>query len=449
MDREFWVLGLIPGFLVRLGLICYSVYHDQRSALKYTDIDYQVFSDAARSLLSPSSTNGSSWFGSPYDRATYRYTPLLAILLTPNELIHPCWGKALFSLADLLIGIFLYQLCPKHTVLSLHGRLVILIWVLNPFVISISTRGSSEALIGVVIVSFLFSAERKKWHMAAVLLGLAVHLKIFPFLYAAGVWARLGRFKHPKSNWFSINRSQFRFGATSLLMFIGLNSLMYLLWGHEFIEHSFLYHLRRLDHRHNFSPYFYPIYLRFTSSVSNQSSAIKILQHPLISFIPQMSLSLFLGFYYGQNDLAFACFIQTYVFVTLNKVVTSQYIMWYLWFIPLLVKKIKLSILEFIGVATIWIATQAIWLSQGYRLEFLGEPVFKLVWLSSLAFLIGNSWIIGMLIVGYSRSSLPGSRSRRKDSQGVTFNSSSYLLISLARLSPWANTTVITAMSSS
>ncbi|KAA1138067.1 GPI mannosyltransferase 1 [Puccinia graminis f. sp. tritici] len=404
MMKEFLLFGLIPGFMLRLGLICYSVYHDNRSALKYTDIDYQVFSDAARALLS--GPNGSGWFfGSPYDRATYRYTPLLALILTPNEFIHPCWGKALFGSADLVIGILLYRLCPRGHSAASHGRLVSLIWLLNPFVINISTRGSSESLLGVAIIGFLYLAEHNKWDAAAVLLGVAVHLKLYPFIYATAVWARLAQHPHSRFGWLSISRSQVRFGVISLAAFSVLNLLMYIIWGQEFIESSYLYHLRRLDHRHNFSAYFYPIYLRFTSVLAAHSTIVSILHHPLVSFIPQMSLTLALGFHYGAQDLPFACFIQTYVFVLFNKVVTSQYFMWYLWFIPLIVRHIKLSKPQSIGVAVIWVSTQVLWLSQAYRLEFLGEPQFRAVWLSSIGFLIGHSWIIGILILGFSPAS--------------------------------------------
>ena len=42
---------------IRVGLITYSEWHDAHSVVKYTDIDYRVFSDAARFVLNPSDGN--------------------------------------------------------------------------------------------------------------------------------------------------------------------------------------------------------------------------------------------------------------------------------------------------------------------------------------------------------------------------------------------------------
>ncbi len=63
---------------LRALLLAYGAWHDAHLEVKYTDIDYEVFSDGAALV----------WRGgSPFDRPTYRYTPLLALLLVPNV-----WG---------------------------------------------------------------------------------------------------------------------------------------------------------------------------------------------------------------------------------------------------------------------------------------------------------------------------------------------------------------------
>jgi GPI mannosyltransferase 1 subunit M len=48
---------LLLSTLLRVGLILYSEWHDARSVVKYTDVDYRVFSDAARFVLRPGTGN--------------------------------------------------------------------------------------------------------------------------------------------------------------------------------------------------------------------------------------------------------------------------------------------------------------------------------------------------------------------------------------------------------
>src|SRR3954452_14600414 len=100
-------------------------------------------------------------------------------------------------------------------------------------------------------------------------------------------------------------------------------------WGYPFLYETYLYHIHRLDHRHNFSPYFYAIYLSLFSPSEQQDSwtrsVSKIAQHPLASFLPQMTLALGSGLLLtNETSLEFAMFVQTWVFVMLNKVCTSQ-----------------------------------------------------------------------------------------------------------------------------
>lgn len=59
----------------------------------HLDVDYLVFSDAAASV-----TGG----GSPFARATYLCSPILAFLLLGNSLVHDAWGNLLFSAASSL-----------------------------------------------------------------------------------------------------------------------------------------------------------------------------------------------------------------------------------------------------------------------------------------------------------------------------------------------------------
>ena len=79
-------------------------------------------------------------------------------------------------------------------------------------------------------------------------------------------------------------------------------------------------------------------------------------------------------------DLPFCLFAQTFVFVAYNKVVTSQYFIWYLSLLPLIVPNLKLTKYEAVTSLLLWGFTQASWLLPAYFLEFKGthqNTIFK------------------------------------------------------------------------
>lgn len=226
-------VALLLGILLRVALLLWGTYQDAHGPVKYTDIDYFVFTDASTCLVSPDSSPHCSparghyaptWLGDPYSRATYRYTPLLALLLTPNHLLFPSFGKLLFATADLVVAVLLYRLMKRRgSSQSTASNTVALTWLLNPMIANISTRGSSESIVGALVVSALSFAEGQEWDKAAVVYGFAVHFKIFPVIYGSSLLVAT-MFK-PN---FSLLRP-LRFGLVSFLTFMALNVPLYLL----------------------------------------------------------------------------------------------------------------------------------------------------------------------------------------------------------------------------
>lgn len=162
------------GAVLRAALLVYGSIQDTHPVIKFTDIDYSVFTDAAHLVFEGSS---------PYSRATYRYTPILAWILVPN-IIFPIWGKLLFALCDLLSGALLVRL------LKLRGASPSLasLWILNPFVAVISTRGNAESILSLLVIAILWTLATNRITLAAILFGLSVHLKIYPIIYCVPIW---------------------------------------------------------------------------------------------------------------------------------------------------------------------------------------------------------------------------------------------------------------------
>ena len=216
--------------LLRLILMVYGIWQDAHSALKYTDIDYLVFTDAARFV-----SHGQS----PYARDTYRYTPLLAWLLVPTTHFFS-FGKILFAVADLVAGWIIVNVLRRRGMSAEAAGGFAAIWLWNPMVATISTRGSSEGLLGVLTMALLWAVETRRVTLAAVVLGLGVHFKIYPFIYApAIVWwmdeenmtGKAASSKNASSFIEKLLRfcspSRIRLAIISFATFMGLNLLMY------------------------------------------------------------------------------------------------------------------------------------------------------------------------------------------------------------------------------
>lgn len=91
-------------------------------------------------------------------------------------------------------------------------------------------------------------------------------------------------------------------------------------YGFPFLEHTYLYHVSRIDHRHNFSPYNMLLYLHSADATGASGFRLESL-----AFVFQLSLScLLIPFVVAKKDLATSMMAQTYAFVTFNKVCTSQ-----------------------------------------------------------------------------------------------------------------------------
>ncbi|KAM0717501.1 hypothetical protein Q7P37_007353 [Cladosporium fusiforme] len=402
-SRPWAALGAAT--ILRVVLLFYGRWQDANSPVKYTDIDYLVFTDASRFLAHNQS---------PYDRATYRYTPLLAWLLYPTTW-GSLWfefGKALFAAGDVVTGWLIFCILRGKGMDCERSMKFASIWLLNPMVANISTRGSSEGLVVVVVVALLWAALQQHIILAGFLLGFGVHFKIYPFIYAASIFWWLGGLPGKQNAGLIgsfLNRERVILALSSFFTFMLLNAFMFMQYGEPFVEHSFTYHLSRLDHRHNFSIYNTLLHL------SSQQPSDTGFHIESLAFVPQILLSLvMMPLLLAKKDLASTMLAQTFAFVTFNKVCTSQYFLWYMVFLPFYLPNSSLLQRPALGISalTLWIVGQALWLQQGFELEFLGNSTFVPgLWLASATFFCVNCWILGLMVEDIRA---PGSAVRHK-----------------------------------
>ncbi|ODV86706.1 glycosyltransferase family 50 protein [[Candida] arabinofermentans NRRL YB-2248] len=363
---------LATSLIARIAFLIFGIYQDKYMKLPYTDIDYFVFTDASRFVFQNES---------PYLRDTYRYTPLLAWLLLPCNY----W----FEFGYLIIKIL--QFNKKNTNLSL-------LWLWNPMVITISTRGSSESIMTIVVLLITYHAMHNNIIISGLLSGLAIHLKIYPVIYIPAILLTINStqsFKQP------ITLDRLLFIISTVVSFGALTALMYYYYGWEYLNEAYLYHLIRLDHRHNFSIYNIALYFNSYTEKSSLKFFGDFLKLEKLAFIPQLSLSaVLIPLTLANINLPSCLFIQTFTFITFNKVITSQYFIWFLCFLPMYLSTTTISLKKGVILIIGWVLTQALWLYYGYKLEFLGEiGIFTFgIWSSSCIFFIWNCYMIGEFI---------------------------------------------------
>jgi phosphatidylinositol glycan class M len=166
--------------------------------------------------------------------------------------------------------------------------LYVAFWVFNPVTVGMSTRGSNDNIIALLVFASLYFLLKKQYVVAGLVYGLSVHFKIYPIIYSIPFYFfidcdREAILKGKKSicslifsQFFTKNRVVFTLVSAST--FISLTGFFYYFYGYEFIYEAYLYHFIRKDNRHNYSVYFYMIYQMYDM----QSSKLMA----ILTFVP-------------------------------------------------------------------------------------------------------------------------------------------------------------------
>ena len=415
----------ITSLIIRYVIIIITEYLYYNYGILYTDIDYHVFSDGAKHV---------SKLESPYERETYRYTPLLAALMIPNIKIWYPIGKFLLSTIDVGVG-YLIELLLKYQdkesneektfndVIKakkdeLYYGYASLFYLYNPLTVVICTRGSADCIITFLVLLSLIYLEKKNYFLSALIYGFAVHFKIYPIIYAPSLFLYLIYKEFIKGTSQPLEPIQFyqriffkivstikmvlkhlftkvalTFVIISSGVFFFFLGIFYKLIGYKFLYEYLLYHLVRKDHRHNYSIFYYTIYLTYDNDFSKYLS--------LITFLPQMILILTVTVFL-YKDINLCLIVLTMIFVHFNKVITAQYFIWYLSLIPLIIhrnilfnRRNKKAIIMF----SIWMFFELIWNTFSHKLEYEGQNYFLTMWGVDICFFLTSCLFIKEIIV--------------------------------------------------
>lgn len=95
--------------------------------------------------------------------------------------------QVLFAAADIIVAWQLWRLGQLQGASESRCLWSMLLWLYNPFTATISTRGSCDSLVTVMLLATLLMLMQGQVLLPALLYGLAVHFRIFPIVYAPAI----------------------------------------------------------------------------------------------------------------------------------------------------------------------------------------------------------------------------------------------------------------------
>ena len=356
-------------------LLAYAAWHDAAFPIRYTDVDYDVFTGAAALVA-----RGAS----PYGQAGYRYPPLVAWVLAPGVWLKIpwLWGRALFAVGDILCGAVAAAAAAVSDGAPLPAaRAASALFLLSPFAAVLSTRGSMDSLSCLLVLLALLSFQARRAAAGMAALGAAAHLRLYPVIYV------LPALLHSVQAGGGEGGLRAR-GARGLPLLLSCGAAFLLptaaaVWAHGWpaVGQAYLYHGSRVDAAHSFSP----LWVHIHASLAAGGSGGWAVAAPW-SLLAALAVGVA-----AWRDLPLCFFLQTLAFVSLNRVVTAQYFNWWAALLPLLAPRCTLAPRAALALAGAWGAAYLHWLWWAFQLEHRARAVHRELGAAAWLFFAANA----------------------------------------------------------
>lgn len=346
---------LMCGIIIRLVLIAYGEVQDQISEVPFTDVDYRVVTDGARHVY-----NGKS----PFNRHTYRYSPLLAYLLLPNIYLHQCFGKILFAVFDLVIGVIIKLIVVDEYHLMLNqsnsieenkaklekkfnngssakvkvrlsnskkettskwfsssdrskfermGNFAAFVWLYNPLTMVIATRGNGDAITcSLVLMSIYYllkvqenSVKEKENErnviMCGLFHGLAIHFRLYPIFFSLAYYMYLSDIKNQMNGIPSIVRCFLKPNRKQVLLILSVLKVLIFTTGIFYLLYNYQFLYESVIYHFVRKDTRHNFSLYFYLQYLNSAEVRVNIFEKLLTVMPQLVLIILISFHFCRT----------------------------------------------------------------------------------------------------------------------------------------------------